>query len=63
MRHHLQGINVVGKPMRTVFITILILCRAPLQAQTIQTKPISAHNKREFKNQGEQEDSLAVQFF
>jgi hypothetical protein len=36
---------------------------ASLQAQTIDTKAVSADSIKEFKNQGEQEDSWTAQFF
>src|SRR6187399_2090307 len=49
--------------MRIRTTIILSLCFFSLQAQTTETKPVSPGNKREFKNQGEQEDYWAVQFF
>ena len=51
------------KFMRIVFTSILTFILVSLQAQTIQPKPVSADGKKEFKNQGEQEDSWATQFF
>ena len=49
--------------MRTIFTTILILILVSSQGQTIQTKSGSTDTVKEFKNQGEQEDSLAAQLF
>lgn len=49
--------------MRTAFIAISIICFSSLQAQTTVTKPVASDSTREFKNQGEQENYWAEQFF
>jgi hypothetical protein len=49
--------------MRTVFTTILTFILVSSQGQTIQTKSGSTDTIKEFKNQGEQEDSWTEQFF
>jgi hypothetical protein len=52
-----------AKLMRAIFISILTICLSNLQAQTVATKPVSAESKKEFKNQGDQEDFWAEQLF
>jgi hypothetical protein len=47
--------------MRTFFTAILTISFCSLQAQTVETTTISS--KKEFKNQGEQEDYWAEQLF
>lgn len=49
--------------MKTLFTSILFFNLALLKAQTIQTTPTSTGSKKEFKNYGEQEDSLSRHFF
>ncbi len=49
--------------MRTIVFIILTFSFLSSLAQTIETKPVSSEKKKEFKNQGEQEDSWAEQFF
>jgi hypothetical protein len=52
----------LGEIMRTFFTAILTISFCLLQAQNVDTKTISS-DKKEFKNQGEQEDYWAEQLF
>jgi hypothetical protein len=49
--------------MRKLIVIILTFSFFSLQAQKTETKPASPDKKRVFKNQGEQEDYWAEQFF
>lgn len=49
--------------MRTVTTIILTICFFSVQAQIVEADRVSSDGKREFKNQGDQENYWAGQFF